>query len=271
MTQSRFAGRVVIVTGGGSGMGSAAARIFARDGATVVVTDFDENSGQDIVAEIGGGAVFKQCDVSDFGQVDAVVSEIIEQFGKIDILFNNAGIVTMGTTPDTALDAWDRVLKVDLYGVFNGCRAVIPHMQKAGRGAIVNNASIAGMFGDRALSAYSAAKGGVVNFTRSLALDHSDEGIRVNAVCPGVIDTPMMAGIAQIPALFAAYVGGIPMGRMGTPAEVGEVVAFLCSDAASYVTGAIIPVDGGQVCGTNLPDMKKFVGNLGTKYAVDAP
>jgi meso-butanediol dehydrogenase/(S,S)-butanediol dehydrogenase/diacetyl reductase len=253
-------GKVAVVTGGASGIGAAAARIFVRDGAKVVIGDLNEALATALVGELGEGAAhFISCDVSREDQVERLMLAATERFGRLDILFNNAGIGSFGSTMDIDADQWRKVIDVDLNSVFYCTKAAIEIMRQNGGGAIINNASISGMRGDYAMAAYAAAKGGVINYTRNLAVDLAVLGIRVNAVCPGAIETPALAGLQKIPAIVSAIKEASPMSRLGTSEEVAEVVSFLASDAASYVTGAIIPVDGGISAGTGIPNLNKLM------------
>jgi meso-butanediol dehydrogenase/(S,S)-butanediol dehydrogenase/diacetyl reductase len=263
----RFDGRVALITGGASGMGAAFARIFVEEGGRVLVADLNDELGEEFAGELGEKAVYRRMDVSLESDVSATVEAAIARFGRIDVLFNNAGIGGMGSTSDTSAELWRKVLEVDLFSVFYCSKAVIPHMKAIGGGAIINNASISGLAGDFGMASYNAAKGGIVNFTKNLALDLASQGIRVNAICPGAIDTALFSGVAQVPGLLEAFIGAIPLGRLGAAKEVAEVVAFLASDAASYVTGAVIPVDGGVVAATGLPDLNRFMEGLKAKYA----
>ena len=252
----RFANKVALITGGGSGIGAATARLLAREGAALVVVDIAADHARAVAAETGGIAV--EADVARRADVERAVAVAVEHHGRVDILFNNAGIGCVGRTPDLDPEQWGRVIAIDLNAVFYACRAAIPHMPKPG-GAIVNTASISGLAGDYGFSAYNAAKGAVINYTRTLAIDHAREGIRVNALCPGLIATPLTAGAAALPGLEQAWHAAIPMGRAGTPEEMAEVVAFLASDAASYVTGSVIVADGGQTAWTGQPDLTRFL------------
>ena len=190
-----------------------------------------------------------------------------ERFGRLDVVFNNAGIGAFGRTPDLDPELWKRVIEVDLHSVFYGCRAAIPHLRRAGGGAIVNTASISGMGGDYGLAAYNAAKGAVLNYTRTLALDHARDGIRVNSVCPGPIDTPLAAPLLANERIAREYRERIPMGRVGTAEEVASVVAFLASDDAAYVTGAAIVVDGGLTAATGQPNFTEDPPGTGRGFS----
>ena len=251
----RFTDKVAVITGGGSGIGAATARLLAREGAKVVVVDLAFEAAQAVADETGGLAL--AADVSDRHAVDAFVAQTIQAHGRIDILVNNAGIGCFGRTPDLEPETWERVIAIDLNAVFYACRAAIPHMTGR-KTAIVNTASISGTAGDYGFTAYNAAKAGVINYTRSLALDHARDGIRVNALCPGLIATPLTAGAAAMPGLEAAWHDTIPMGRPGSPEEIAEVIAFLASDAASYVTGTIMVADGGQTAWTGQPNLFRY-------------
>ena len=257
----RFDGKVVLITGGASGIGAATARRFAAEGAQVMLGDMNEAGGLAMAKELGARAAFQHVDVRQREQVEALVDAAVTRFGHLDVVFNNAGIGGYGKTPDIDPEIWRAILEVDLFGVFYGCRAAIPHLRAAGGGAIINTASVSGMGGDYGLAAYNAAKGGVVNFTRALALDHGRDNIRVNAVCPGPIATPLSGPLLSSPKIVAEYERVIPLGRVGQPEEIASVVAFLASDDASYITGAIIPVDGGVTAGTGQPNFSRCLGD----------
>lgn len=254
---SRFAGKVAIVTGGASGIGAAFVRRVHGEGAAVMIADLDVAGGEALAKELGGNAIFRPVDVSDAAAVEAMVEACVSQFGGLDILYNNAGIGCFGLTPDLPLEQWHRVVAVNLDAVFYGCRAAIPHMRRRGGGAIINTASASGMAADFGFTAYNATKAAVINYTRSLAIDHAADGIRANAVCPGPVETPiLMNGVDAIPGLKAEWKGVVPAKRFARPEEIAAVAAFLASDDASYVTGASIPVDGGLTAHTGQPDLR---------------
>ena len=245
-------GKVVLVTGAGSGIGRATALVFAREGAKVVVSDIVVAGGQETVQQIeaaGGEAIFVKADVSQAADVEALVTQTVETYGRLDCAFNNAGIEGgMKLTIDCTKEEFDRTIAVNLTGVWLCMKYEIQQMLSQGGGAIVNTASAAGLVGFPSLPDYVASKHGVVGLTKTAALEYAKSGIRVNAVCPGVIQTPMVERGAQLsPGFDELALSMEPVGRFGQPAEVGEAVVWLCSDAASFVTGIPMQVDGGLV------------------------
>lgn len=253
----RFAGKVAIVTGGASGIGAAFAKRLHGEGGSVMIADLDIAKGEALAAALGERADFRKVDVADPDALVALAEETARHFGGIDILYNNAGIGNYGLTPDMPVEQWRRCLAVNLDAVFYGCRAVIPHMRARGGGAIVNTASASGLAADYGFTAYNAAKAGVINYTRCLAIDHARDGIRANSVCPGPVDTPILTtGVDAIPGLRAEWEGIVPSHRFARPEEIAAVAAFLASDDASGVTGAAIPVDGGLTAHTGQPDLR---------------
>ena len=243
------AGKVALVTGGGSGIGRASALAFAREGAKVVVADVAVEGGAETVRLIqqrGGEATFIKTDVSQAADVEALVARAVQTYGRLDCAHNNAGIEgAAATTIDYAEDAWERVIAINLKGVWLCLKYEIPQMLKQG-GAIVNTASTAGLVGYRGGAAYVASKHGVVGLTKTAALEYAKAGVRVNAVCPGAIDTPMMGRITgHRPQRTERMAAAEPVGRMGQPEEIAEAVVWLCSAAASFVTGHAMAVDGG--------------------------
>ena len=245
-------GKVALVTGAGSGIGRATALVFAREGAKVVVSDIVVEGGQETVQQIeaaGGEAIFVKADVSQAADVEALVTQTVETYGRLDCAFNNAGIEGgMKLTIDCTKEEFDRTIAVNLTGVWLCMKYEIQQMLSQGSGAIVNTASAAGLVGFPSLPDYVASKHGVVGLTKTAALEYAKSGIRVNAVCPGVIQTPMVERGAQLsPGFDELAVSMEPVGRFGQPAEIGEAVVWLCSDAASFVTGHPMVVDGGLV------------------------
>ena len=235
--------------------------LLASKGARIMVGDINAELGMAIAQELGTGVgSFQPTDVREIGQVDALIQAAVDQFGRLDILFNNAGIGSFGQTPDMDADSWHAVIDIDLNAVFYGCRAAIPHLRRAGGGSIINTASISGMAADYGLAAYNAAKGAVINYTRALAIDHARENIRANVVCPGAIDTPLVSALTEHPATREEYGRLIPMGRLGKPEEIATVVVFLASEEASYVNGAVIAVDGGLIATTGQPNFTRIFG-----------
>lgn len=235
-------GKVAIVTGGASGIGKAICEKLAWEGAEVVVADVDEDKGLQLAEEID--ADFKYCDVSDKENVEKVIEDTVEQYGRLDIMINNAGIGSINTIEEMDEEEWNNILSVDLDGVMYGTKAAIPHLKET-EGVILNTASIYGLVGDVGATAYNAAKGGVVNFTRSVADDLAPYNIRVNSICPGFVDTPMTEESLEDEEFQEHVIGNTPLGRVAQPEEIADVAVFLVSEQASYVTGINMPVDGG--------------------------
>src|SRR5215471_16392617 len=247
----RVEGKVALVTGGASGIGRATALTFAREGAKLIIADMNTDGGQQtlhMITEQGGEAVFVKTDVSKAVEVQALISTAVETYGRLDCAHNNAGILGgRGLTAEYAEERWQQVIAVNLTGVWLCMKYEIPQMLKQGSGAIVNTASTAGLVGFPSTSAYVASKHGVVGLTKTAALEYAQQGIRVNCVCPGDIQTPMTAPAMNDPERMVRIIARAPLGRVGQPAEVAEAVVWLCSDAASFVTGYTMTVDGGYV------------------------
>jgi meso-butanediol dehydrogenase/(S,S)-butanediol dehydrogenase/diacetyl reductase len=252
---NRFTDRVVIVTGAGSGIGEATARRFSLEGARVVLAG-DTRAKLDAVAAglPPERTLVQPTDVADYAQVEALVRATIEHFGALHVLVGNAGIAVEGKATDGSLEDWAHVMAVNAGGVFHGAKAAMPHLI-ASRGCIVHTASVSGLGGDWAMGFYNASKGAIVNLTRSLALDHGADGVRVNAVCPTFIRTPMTADMQEKDDLLAKFRERIPMGRPGEAHEVAAVIAFLASDDASFANGVMLPVDGGLGASNGQPNM----------------
>jgi NAD(P)-dependent dehydrogenase (short-subunit alcohol dehydrogenase family) len=239
------------VTGAASGIGRASAQAFAQSGASLVVCDLDVAGGQETVRairEAGGQAIFERANVAEPADVECLIATAVEHFGRLDCAHNNAGVLGVAARMAELSDAaWQQALSVNLTGVFLCMRAELRQMLAHGRGAIVNTASASGLVGTPGLAAYAAAKHGVVGLTKSAAIEYATEGIRVNAICPGATETPMLAAAAGTPELIQHTLSQQPIGRIAAPREVAEVAVWLCSDRASFVTGAAVPVDGGMV------------------------
>jgi len=245
----RFAGRGILVTGSGSGIGRAAALLFAEEGGRVVVVDQDENEAQATaksIRENGGEALAIGADVSREADCRGMVERALAAYGRLDVAFNNAGVGASGfAVADEEEVTWSRLIDVNLKGIFLAMKYEIPAMVGAGGGAIVNTASVAGLVGERGIGAYSASKHGVVGLTRTAALDYIGQGVRINAVCPGATRTRMLANWFQDPKVEAFILSRHPIGRIAEPEEIARAVLFLASDDASFIVGQALAVDGG--------------------------
>jgi NAD(P)-dependent dehydrogenase (short-subunit alcohol dehydrogenase family) len=249
--------KVAVITGGASGIGRAAALLFSREGATVAIVDIDEPNGQAVAQNIvdsGGKAVFLRCDVTNSLECRSAVDRVLKKYGKISVLFNNVGIIRRASVVDTTEEEWDRVMDTNVKSVFIFSKYVIPVMTEAGGGVIINTASGWGIMGGQKAASYCASKGAVVLLTKAMALDHGPQNIRVNCICPGDTETPMLIGEARQLGVdeeeFLEEARQRPLQRIGKPEEIANAVLFLASDAASYVTGTALVVDGGGLAGT---------------------
>jgi NAD(P)-dependent dehydrogenase (short-subunit alcohol dehydrogenase family) len=251
-----LAGKVALITGGASGIGRETALLFAREGAAVAIVDLNEAEGQVVVQTVvdaGGWAIFVLCDVTQAADCKRAVRLTVEELGGLDILFNNAGIIRRATVLETTEEEWDRVMAVNAKSVFLLGKYAIPVMAQAGGGVIINTASGWGLVGGRKAVSYCASKGAVVNMTRAMALDHGEQNIRVNCICPGDTDTPMLRDearqLGESDEHFFAGAAQRPLRRIGRPEDVAQAALYLASDASSFVTGTALIVDGGGLAG----------------------
>jgi len=249
-------GKVALITGGNSGIGRATAALLAREGATVVLTGRNPERGQEVARSIeqdGGKAVFIRSDVRIAADCKGAVEETLERFGRIDVLFNNAGVYYARTVPDCTEEEWDETIDSSLKGAFLMSKYALPSMIQRGSGSIIHTSSGWGILGGEKAAAYCAAKGGLVIMAKAMAMDHGRHGIRVNCVCPGDVDTPMLTEDAEFQGMaWDDYLAGAadrPLGRIGTPEEIAQAVLFLASDDSSFITGEALVVDGGGVAG----------------------
>lgn len=241
---STLDGKIAIVTGAGRGIGRAIAEKFAREGASVVVADLDAGTSAKVAGQLGGGALGIGTDVTSRESVEAMVTRVRESFGRIDVLVNNAGWDKAGPFVDSDPADWDRIVQINLYGVLNTTQEVLPALVDRGSGAIVNIASDAGRVGSSGEAVYSATKGGVIPFTKTIAREIARHGVRANSVCPGPTDTDLFESFAD-PKLRESLARAIPFRRIGTPADIAGAVAFLACDEAAYITGQTLSVSGG--------------------------
>ncbi len=256
----RFDGKAVVVTGGALGIGQAVCELLAERGASVAILDWDEKAGHktcENIVDAGGNAILEKVNVASFGEVDAAVKRAAEKFGPINSLVVSAGIQRYGTAVTTSEEQWDEIMEINLKGAWNAARTVIPMLEAAGGGTIVNVSSVQALASQQNVLAYTASKHGLLGLTRSMAMDFAKVGIRVNAVCPGTVDTPMLKWAASLDtnpqSVYDACNAMHPLGRIAQPREIAEVVAFLAHESSSFVTGAIWTVDGGlltQIGGT---------------------
>jgi NAD(P)-dependent dehydrogenase (short-subunit alcohol dehydrogenase family) len=248
----RLTGKVALITGAGGGQGRAAAVLFAQEGAKVVVADVKVEGGEEtarMVNAAGGQAVFHATDVSQAEQVDAAVRLAVDTYGALHIMYNNAAVLHRKDALVTNLDEdiWDLVLNVNLKGVYLGCKYAVPEIVKAGGGSIINVSSLAGLIGIGNVHAYTASKGGVISLTRAIAMAYAAQKVRCNVICPGGVDTPMMAHVFHNPNPKFREMSekGHPLGRLGTPEDIAQMALYLASDESSWVTGSVFTIDGG--------------------------
>jgi len=246
----RLDGKVALITGGGTGIGTACARTFAQEGAAVVITGRRKELLEAVVRDIEkakGRALAVAGSVTDEAHVQAAVAQAVRSYGRLDILVNNAGVGAFGKLLHETDDAtWDETLAINLTGTFRMIKASVPELIKAGGGSIINVSSIASLVGIPMLAAYSASKGGMDALTRCVAMDYAPQKIRCNSICPGLVDTPMASGLIENKEALAQVMATYPLGRPGTPEEVAKLVLYLASDESTWMTGAVIPIDGGM-------------------------
>jgi NAD(P)-dependent dehydrogenase (short-subunit alcohol dehydrogenase family) len=248
---TRLAGKVSLITGGGTGIGRGTALAFAREGAKVAVAGRRLEKLQEVVNEIraaGGEAIAVACDVSRAADARKTVHKVVETFGRLDVLVNNAGVLSVSTIEEIPEDEWDRLIDANLKGPFLMCRAALPEFRKVGGGAIVNVGSVLGLVAMKKRAAYCASKGGVTLLTKAIAIDHGHENIRANCICPSIVETELVSQLFNTPdgdRVKRERLATIPLGRMGRPADIAELAVYLASDESSWLTGAAIPLDGG--------------------------
>jgi len=251
-TVTRLSGKVALITGGGTGIGRATALAFAREGAGVTVAGRRLEKLREVIADVqkqGGAGLAMECDVTRAREVERAVRGTVERFGRLNVLVNNAGALHVSTVEGISEEEWDRVMAVNVKGPFLMSRAVLPEFRKCGGGVIVNIGSVLGLFAVKDRAAYATSKGAVTMLTKSMALDHAHEKIRVNCICPSIVETELVKGVfnetEQGQAMLKARLATIPLGRLGRPEDVAEMAVFLASEESSWLTGAAIPLDGG--------------------------
>lgn len=248
----RLKNKVAIITGGASGIGKATAILFAKHGAKIVVADIDENGANQTVTDIhdaGNEAIYVQTDVTISDNTERMVTETVSTYGKLDILLSSAGIAMRLPVADLPEADWHRCLDVNLTGVYLCAKAAIPEMRRNGGGSIINLSSIYGLVGADVRAAYVASKGGVTNLTRGMALDYAEENIRINCICPGFVETPLVAGVVKTPQEYRNLADRHPMRRLAQPEEIAYGALYLASDESAFVTGIALPIDGGYTAG----------------------
>jgi NAD(P)-dependent dehydrogenase (short-subunit alcohol dehydrogenase family) len=253
---TRLAGKVAFITGAGSGIGRACAELFAQQGAKVILAGRRTeplNSAAAHINNSGGQAIAEPCDVTNSAEVSAAIKSAADKFGSLTTIVNNAGVMFRGNTEETPEATWDLLIDINLKGTFLVSRAAMEHLRRAGSGSIINIGSVYGVVGSKQRVAYAASKGGVTMLTRAMAMDHAHENIRVNCICPSLVETEMakqvFANAANPEEARRQRVSSIPMGRTGTPQEIAHLAAYLASDESAWVTGATFPIDGGEAAG----------------------
>lgn len=250
---SRFTQKVVVVTGAGSGIGEASAKRFAEEGASVVLVGRTAQKLEETLAGLTpGDHLVAACDVSDAAQVKQLSETVLNKYGRVDVLVNNAGVIVQGRIHEVDLEDWKTLMKTDLDGVFHGVHYFMPALLKS-KGNVVNVSSVSGLGGDWGMSIYNAAKGAITNFTRALAMDYGADGVRINAICPGFTFTDLTEDTKQDPALLERFYDRIPLRRAGEADDIARAIVFIASDEASYITGVNLPVDGGLTASNGQP------------------
>lgn len=250
---ARFKQKVVVVTGAGSGIGEATAQRFASEGASVVLVGRTREKLEKALTTLSAGDhLIAACDVGEADQVKALAEEVVAKYGRVDVLVNNAGVIVQGRIHEVELDAWRKMMKIDLDGVFHCVHYFMPALLRT-QGNVVNISSVSGMGGDWGMSVYNAAKGAVTNFTRALAMDYGKDGVRVNAICPGFTLTDLTKDMEEDQALLDKFYERIPLNRAGQPEDIADAIAFIASDDARYITGVNLPVDGGITASNGQP------------------